>query len=157
VLYEMVTGVAPFTGDSPVAVAYKHVRENAVPPSQRNPEVPADLEQIINTALAKDPAHRYQTADDLRADLLRFRRGRPLAAAPVTALVAEVPTTTNPMNATQAAAAYGATMATPRVDDRGRMSAGPEYARKKRPTALIWILTIVALVAVIGGILYGAS
>ena len=78
VLYEMVTGVAPFTGDSPVAVAYKHVREDAVPPSQRNPEIPADLEQIILTALAKDPDHRYQTADDLRADLLRFRRGRPL-------------------------------------------------------------------------------
>ena len=47
VLYEMVTGVAPFTGDSPVAVAYKHVREEPVPPSQRNPDVPADLEQII--------------------------------------------------------------------------------------------------------------
>ena len=64
-----------------------------VPPSQRNPDVPPDLEQIILTALAKDPDHRYQTADDMRADLLRFRRGRPLAAAPVTALVAEVPTT----------------------------------------------------------------
>ena len=90
VLYEMVTGVAPFTGDSPVAVAYKHVREEPVPPTQRNPDVPADLEQIILTALAKDPDHRYQTADDMRADLLRFRRGRPLSAAPVTALVAEV-------------------------------------------------------------------
>src|SRR5262245_21486893 len=91
VLYEMVTGVAPFTGDSPVSVAYKHVREDAVPPSQRNADIPPDLETIIMTALAKDPAQRYQTADDLRADLLRFRRGRPLAAAPVTALVAEVP------------------------------------------------------------------
>ena len=49
-----------------------------MPPTQRNPDVPADLEQIILTALAKDPDHRYQTADDLRADLLRFRRGRPL-------------------------------------------------------------------------------
>jgi len=80
VLYEMVTGGAPFTGDSPVAVAYKHVREDPVAPSQRNAEVPHDLEQIIMTALAKDPGHRYQTADDLRADLLRFRRGRPLAS-----------------------------------------------------------------------------
>ncbi len=78
VLYEMVTGVVPFTGDSPVAVAYKHVREDAVPPTRRNPDVPADLEQIILTALAKDPDHRYQTADDMRADLLRFRRGRPI-------------------------------------------------------------------------------
>ena len=91
VLYEMVTGVVPFTGDSPVAVAYKHVRETPTVPSQRNPDVPEPLEQIILTALAKDPDDRYQTADDMRADLLRFRRGRPLAAAPVTALVAEVP------------------------------------------------------------------
>ena len=67
-----------------------------MPPSQRNPDVPADLEQIILTALAKDPDHRYQTADDMRADLLRFRRGRPLAAAPVTALVAEVPSAARP-------------------------------------------------------------
>src|SRR3954453_13682106 len=59
VMYEMVTGVAPFTGDSPVAVAYKHVREEAVAPAQRNPDVPHDLEQIIQTALAKNPDERY--------------------------------------------------------------------------------------------------
>src|SRR5689334_10654026 len=73
VLYEMITGVAPFTGDSPVAVAYKHVREDPVAPSQRNPDVPPDLERIILTALAKDPNNRYQTAEEMRADLLRFR------------------------------------------------------------------------------------
>src|SRR6476646_10381097 len=94
VLYEMVTGVVPFTGDSPVAVAYKHVREEPMPPTQRNPDVPADLEQIILTAMAKNPDQRYQTADDMRADLLRFRRGRPLAAAPVTAIMSEMPTAT---------------------------------------------------------------
>src|SRR6516162_9226544 len=66
VLYEMVTGVAPFTGDSPVAVAYKHVREDPVPPSQRKTELPPDLQQIILTALAKDPDARYQSADDMR-------------------------------------------------------------------------------------------
>src|SRR3954467_15287141 len=119
VLYEMVTGGAPFTGDSPVAVAYKHVREDPVTPSQRNTDVPRDLEQIIMTALAKDPDQRYQTADDMRADLLRFRRGRPLASAPVTAMVAEVPTAAT---AAQASGAYAAaaTMASPQVDDRGR-------------------------------------
>ena len=151
VLYEMVTGIAPFSGDSPVSVAYKHVREEPVPPAQRNPEVPADLYQIIMTALTKDPAQRYQTADDMRADLLRFRRGRPLAAAPVTALVREVPT--------GAAAGYAAaaTMTTPRVDDRGRMTTGVQYPRKKRRTALLWVLTILALAAVIGGILWAAT
>src|SRR6185437_2011645 len=72
VLYELVTGVAPFTADSPVSVAYKHVREEAVAPTERNPDVPPDLERIILTALAKLPDNRYQTADDMRADILRF-------------------------------------------------------------------------------------
>jgi serine/threonine-protein kinase len=154
VLYEMVTGVPPFSGDSPVSVAYKHVREAPVPPTQRNPEIPHDLEQIIMTALAKDPEQRYQTADDMRADLLRFRRGRPIAATPITAMVAEVPTT-----ATAAAAkgAYAATVATPRVDDRGRYADGPRYPpRKKSNTALVTTLVLVGLALVIGAILFAA-
>jgi eukaryotic-like serine/threonine-protein kinase len=148
VLYEMVTGVAPFTGDSPVSVAYKHVREDVVPPSQRNPEIPPDLEQVIMTALAKNADERYQTADDLRADLLRFRRGRPLA--PVTAMVAQVPTGATPAQA-------AATMATPVVDDRGRQVDAPTYARKKRNPALITVLVLLGLVAVILLILWAAS
>jgi serine/threonine-protein kinase len=156
VLYEMLTGVAPFTGDSPVSVAYKHVREDPVPPSQRNPDIPPDLERIILTALSKDSGRRYQTADDLRADLLRFRRGRPLAAAPVTAIVSEVPTGTTAIPA--AAGAYAATtMATPRVDDRGRMAGGPQYPRRNRNTALVWILTLLGLAAVIALILVAAT
>jgi serine/threonine-protein kinase len=152
VLYEMMTGVAPFTGDTPVAVAYKHVREAPVPPSQRNPEVPVDLERIILTALAKDPANRYQTADDMRTDLLRFRRGRPLAAAPITAIVTELPTSATAAGA--AGAAYAATTATPRVDERGRYVGGPSYpARKRSSTALVTILTLVGLAAIIGAIL----
>ena len=153
VLYEMVTGIAPFTGDSPVSVAYKHVREDAVPAAQRNPEIPADLNTIISTAMAKNADQRYQTADDMRADLLRFRRGRPLAAAPVTALVSEVPTT-----ATAAATgAYAATMATPAVDDRGRAVDGAQYPAKKKNTALIWVLTVLALIAVIAAIIFIAG
>jgi serine/threonine-protein kinase len=137
VLYEMVTGVVPFTGDSPVAVAYKHVREEPMPPTKRNPDVPADLEQIILTALAKDPDLRYQTADDMRADLLRFRRGRPLSAAPVTALVAD---------ATGAAAA--ATMASPRV------GAPPTPERDvTRRRALVTALTVLVLVVIVALIL----
>src|SRR5262249_36970216 len=151
VLYEMMTGVAPFTGDTPVAVAYKHVREAPVPPSQRNPEVPIDLERIILTALAKDPENRYQTADDMRTDLLRFRRGRPLAAAPITAIVTALPTSAT---AEGGAAAYAATTATPGVDDRGRYVGGPSYpARKRSSTALVTILTLVGLAAIIGAIL----
>ena len=97
------------------------MREDPIAPSQRNPDVPARLEQIILSALAKDPEHRYQSADDLRADLLRFRRGRPLAAAPVTAIVAEVPT---------AATAAGAR--------RGRLPRATvrEPARRRPPAAM---------------------
>ena len=82
VLYEMVTGQPPFSGDNPVTVAYKHVREPATPPRQVNPAIPAGFEAIVLQAMAKDPLHRYQTADELRADLLRFRQGRQIAAVP---------------------------------------------------------------------------
>ena len=148
-LYELVCGVAPFVAESPVSVAYKHVREEPIPPRQRNPEVPAALEQIIMSALAKDPEHRYQSADDLRADLLRFRRGRPLMAAPVTAVMAEVPTGAVPVGV--GAYAASATVASPRVP----VEPPPplKEPRRRRHPALFTILTLLALVAIIGGIL----
>ncbi|MGH9025456.1 MAG: Stk1 family PASTA domain-containing Ser/Thr kinase [Acidimicrobiia bacterium] len=80
VLYEMVTGRTPFTGDSAVAVAYQHVREDPVPPSQLVADLPAAMERIIMHALAKNPAARYQTADELRSDLIRYERGQPVTA-----------------------------------------------------------------------------
>ncbi len=82
VLYEMVTGRTPFTGDSPVAIAYKHVREYPALPSSINPSVPADFEAIVMTAMAKNPEDRYQSAAELRDDLTRFAQGRPVAALP---------------------------------------------------------------------------
>ncbi len=88
VLYEMVTGAPPFTGESPVAVAYKHVREEPDPPSARAPDLPPDLDHIILTAMAKDADSRYQTADELRTDLLRFVRGQPPLGGPATGIVA---------------------------------------------------------------------
>jgi serine/threonine-protein kinase len=82
VMYEMVTGVPPFSGESPVAVAMKHVREVPRMPSTIEPDVPPVLESIILAAMAKSVDARYQSADDLRADLLNFQRGRPVMAAP---------------------------------------------------------------------------
>lgn len=84
VLYEMVSGAPPFTGDSPVAVAYQHVSTPVTMPSTLNPDIPADQESIIAKALSKDPATRYQTAEDMRADLLRFLRGEAPATVPAT-------------------------------------------------------------------------
>jgi serine/threonine-protein kinase len=84
VLYELLSGQAPFTGDSPVAVAYQHVAEFAPPPSGINPDVPAGLEAVVERAMEKDPDARYQTAEDLRADLLRFLRGEMTVAHQMT-------------------------------------------------------------------------
>jgi eukaryotic-like serine/threonine-protein kinase len=97
VLYEMVTGVAPFTADNAVSVAYKHVREEPEPPSSVEPDVPGAIDRIVLTAMAKDVDLRYQSADDLRSDLVRFERGRPLVGGPRTAIVAQVPTATTPV------------------------------------------------------------
>src|SRR4029077_5191324 len=93
VLYEMLTGTAPFTAASPVSVAYKHVRETPAPPSSVESDVPAAMDRIVLTAMAKDVDERYQSAQDLRADLLRFERGRPLVGAPMTAIAAPVTAT----------------------------------------------------------------
>jgi eukaryotic-like serine/threonine-protein kinase len=77
VLYEMLTGEPPFIGDSPVAVAYQHVREDPVPPSQRHEGISADLDAVVLKALAKNPENRYQTAAEMRADLVRVHNGEP--------------------------------------------------------------------------------
>ncbi|HUQ40856.1 MAG TPA: Stk1 family PASTA domain-containing Ser/Thr kinase [Acidimicrobiales bacterium] len=80
VLYELVTGRPPFVGDNPVAIAYQHVRQDPVPPRDVNPAIPEPLEHIVLRAMAKDPAARYASADELRNDLLRFRQGRAVTA-----------------------------------------------------------------------------
>ena len=83
VLYEMLTGEPPFVGDSPVAVAYQHVREDPVPPSQRHEGISADLDAVVLKALAKNPENRYQTAAEMRTDLVRVHNGEPPEAPKV--------------------------------------------------------------------------
>jgi len=83
VLFELLIGEPPFVGDSPVAVAYQHVREDPTPPSQLNPEVGPDLDAIVLKALAKNPINRYQSGAEMRADMLRAAAGRPVLATPV--------------------------------------------------------------------------
>ncbi|MDF2825777.1 MAG: pknB 1, partial [Mycobacterium sp.] len=75
VLYEILTGDPPFVGDSPVAVAYQHVREDPVPPSARNPEISPELDAVVLKALSKNPDNRYQSAAEMRADLVRVHSG----------------------------------------------------------------------------------
>ena len=85
VLYEMLTGQAPFTGDTPLAIAYKHVRENPNPPSSSNPDVPAALDAITMKALAKNPDNRYSSATEMHEDLQRFCNGDRVLATPLLA------------------------------------------------------------------------
>jgi len=145
VLYEMVCGIPPFTGESPISVAYKHVREEPPRPTVVNPDVPPGLENIILTAMAKNPDARYASADDLRADLARFRRGEqttsvPLAAIPVSG--ADV-TVANPrLDKVYERTTVGAVVPSPAVPVAPRRSAAP------------FVLVLVGLLAVLLGLGY---
>ncbi|MEU4378707.1 Stk1 family PASTA domain-containing Ser/Thr kinase [Micromonospora echinofusca] len=83
VLFELVCGHPPFVGDSPVSVAYQHVRETPPTPSDINPDVNPAVDAIVLKALSKNPLNRYQSAGEMRADLLRAAAGRPVMATPV--------------------------------------------------------------------------
>ncbi len=136
VLYEMAVGRPPFTGDSPVAVASKHVRDLPVLPRQANPTVPPALEAVVMKAMAKNPDDRYGSAEELRADLLRFAEGRPVEAADpgVTSLMTAV-------GVTQAVPlSTGRTAAVPVVG--GTPTSREDLERKKRTRNLIIVLVL---------------
>jgi len=129
VLYEMLTGQLPFDDPNPVTVTYKQVREDPMPPSVIDPEIPATLEAIVMKAMSKNPANRFQNAQEMKADLLRFLEGMPVSATPV------LPE-----------AAYAGTGATPAAAPSGRK--WPWIA-----AAVIAVLIIVGIVLalVLGG------
>jgi serine/threonine-protein kinase len=137
--YELVTGVPPFQGDSPVAVAYQHVRENPVLPSARNPEIPRTVDSIVMKALAKNQLNRYQSAGDMRQDLQRALANQPVSAEMVmtdaerTQFIARTPPPPVPLR-----------------DDRFP----PEEEDDHRRTGLIWAAVVVALLLVIGAAAY---
>ncbi|MFR9778538.1 Stk1 family PASTA domain-containing Ser/Thr kinase [Micromonospora sp. MS34] len=83
VLFELLCGHPPFVGDSPVSVAYQHVREQPPTPSSINRDVNPAVDAIVLKALSKNPVNRYQSAGEMRADLLRAAAGRPVLATPV--------------------------------------------------------------------------
>ena len=147
-LYELLTGRPPFTGDSPVAIAYQHVRENPVPPSRVDPEVPPWADAIVLKAMAKSPADRYQTAADMRADLQRAASGMPVAAAPPTRLDMYPQTQRMGSGAMMA----GATSQIPPVEDYdyagGRGGGGT--SRRWIP----WVLGLVLVFGVVAGVAY---
>lgn len=81
-LYELLAGRPPFVGDSPVAVAYQHVREQALPPSDHDTDLPPAIDAIVMKALAKRVEDRYQSAAAMRSDIERYLAGRPVQAEP---------------------------------------------------------------------------
>lgn len=72
-MYELATGQVPFKGETPIAVLFKHMQEEVVPPRQINPSIPVGLEQIILCAMSKDPANRFQTADEMLGYIKRLQ------------------------------------------------------------------------------------
>ncbi len=137
VLYEMLVGRPPFKGDSPVSVAYQHVQEPALLPSADNPDVPANLERIVMRAMDKVPELRYQSAMELRGDLLRALRGdEPVAAAvPVsdapTQILQEMPAPTVPPEETYR-----------------------QVAAESEPSQLPFFITAVVLIATLAALLF---
>jgi serine/threonine-protein kinase len=83
VLYEMLSGRPPFTGDSPMSVAFQHVSTEAPPPASLNPDVPDSLNAVVMKALRKDPNARYQSAEEMRQDLLSVLQGEQVMIPPV--------------------------------------------------------------------------
>jgi serine/threonine-protein kinase len=79
VLYELLTGTVPFTGSTPLEIAMKHLSQIPEPPSRLRPDVPPDLDRVVVRALAKNPDERYQSAQEMEADLARVERGLPVS------------------------------------------------------------------------------
>src|SRR5687768_5275377 len=158
-LYELVTVRPPFVGDSPVAVAYQHVREEPQPPSVFDPEITTEMDAIVLRALVKDPDYRYQSADEMRADIEACLDGQPVAATaamgsvgyggypddqPTTALRstdAQATTMLPPMNGDDGYGGY---------DDRQ----GRRRQQKKNNTSTI-LLVVAGVLVLIGAILIG--
>ena len=152
-LYEMLTGSVPFRGATPVAVLYRHVREDPAPPRLLNPDVPAALEAVCLKALAKRPEDRYQTAAEMREDLERARAGGRVQAgrAGGPAAAAMATTVLPPPAGVDPTAMLGGMV----TADRASRHAAPAPPRRRR--WLVWVLVPLAVVALTVGAAFLAS
>ncbi|MEV0978688.1 Stk1 family PASTA domain-containing Ser/Thr kinase [Streptomyces sp. NPDC049915] len=158
-LYELLTVRPPFVGDSPVAVAYQHVREEPQAPSVFDPEITPEMDAIVLKALVKDPNYRYQSADEMRADIEACLDGQPVAATAAMGSVAyggypdEQPTT-----ALRADGPGGATTMLPPMhpDDGGYgYDDRPDRRRQKKSNTSTILLAVAAILVLVGAILIG--
>ncbi|WP_328425885.1 Stk1 family PASTA domain-containing Ser/Thr kinase [Streptomyces sp. NBC_00443] len=158
-LYELLTVRPPFVGDSPVAVAYQHVREEPQAPSVFDPEITPEMDAIVLKALTKDPNYRYQSADEMRADIEACLDGQPVAATAAMGSVGyggypdDQPTT-----ALRSADGGATTMLPPMNPDDGGYGYDdrPDRRRQQKKSNTSTILLVVAAVLVlVGAVLIG--
>lgn len=143
VLYEMLTGTVPFKGDSAVSVAMKHVNELAPEPAELVPGMPYTLNQIVMKALAKDPAQRYQTAEDFARDLRAAQVGGPVTAATYDPSADRTQVMGPPQDATQV---------------MGRPAeAAPPGRRRSRRALWVVLLLLAVIAAAAAGIIWTLS
>ncbi|MEV0034386.1 Stk1 family PASTA domain-containing Ser/Thr kinase [Streptomyces sp. NPDC050804] len=165
-LYELLTVRPPFIGDSPVAVAYQHVREEPQTPSVFDPEITPEMDAIVLKALVKDPDYRYQSADEMRADIEACLDGQPVAA-------------TAAMGSVGYGGGYGGhdgqqttalrqndpagqtTMLPPMSPDEGGYGGGyddrPDRRRQKKSNTSTILLVVAGVLVLIGAILIGRA
>ncbi|MFF1677567.1 Stk1 family PASTA domain-containing Ser/Thr kinase [Streptomyces sp. NPDC058256] len=157
-LYELLTVRPPFIGDSPVAVAYQHVREEPQPPSVFDPELTPEMDAIVLRALVKDPDYRYQSADEMRADIEACLDGQPVAATAAMGSVgyggygADQPTT-----ALRSADAGATSMLPPMNPDDGSYGYDdrPDRRRQKKSNTSTILLVLAGILVLVGAILIG--
>ncbi|MFJ3905222.1 Stk1 family PASTA domain-containing Ser/Thr kinase [Streptomyces sp. NPDC090025] len=167
-LYELLTVRPPFIGDSPVAVAYQHVREEPQPPSVYDPEITPEMDAIVLKALVKDPDYRYQSADEMRADIEACLDGQPVAATAAMGAVGYgggyggYPPDDQPTTALrQAEHPAGQTTMLPPVnpDDGGYggYDDRPGRRRQKKSNTSTILLVLAGVLVLVGAILIGTS
>jgi serine/threonine-protein kinase len=151
-LYEMVTGQVPFNGPTPVAIAYRHIQEDPMPPRALNPSVPGSLERVCLKAMAKRPEDRYQTAAEMQRDLNRVRVGEPVTAT--------MPRTSQQTTQAMGAAGLGPADRPTSVLDRatatptrsfryGAETAAPPAGKPRRGRAVLFALATILLALVV--------
>lgn len=164
-LYELLTVRPPFIGDSPVAVAYQHVREEPQTPSNFDPEITPEMDAIVLKALVKDPDYRYQSADEMRADIEACLDGQPVAATAGMGAAGyggyDGYGNDQPTTALRAADQNGAqTSMLPPVnpDDGGYgYDDRPDRRRQKKSNTSTILLVVAGVLVLIGAILIGRA
>jgi beta-lactam-binding protein with PASTA domain len=154
VLYELLTGTVPFTGDTPVEIAMKHLSHVPEPPSAKRPDLPKSLDQVVLRALAKDPEERYGSAEEMDAELARVAEGLPVTsetAEAATAVLAGAGVTETAQTAIARAPVQ------PRTYPPRTTGYYYEPPRKRRPI-WPWLLALLLVVAAgfAGYVAYGA-